>query len=184
MGCLHWIRMSLLRSLWSMWTLTRRLASVLCILSHRVPSIILDSFPRRRVIIYSHANATDIGAIIPLTEMLGTVLDCDYVIYDYEGYGCSDGVAHGSNLPRDLRCVYDYVRTLFAGKDIYLAGESSSLSHGIIGSWECSHLLCGIRSLQELWSGEDAGKESGNSSCRSHSSCSSVFRYIVLGVVE
>ena len=82
--------------------------------------------------------------------MLGTLLDSDYVIYDYEGYGCSDGEARGTNLPRDLRCVYDYVRTLFAGKDIYLAGESSTVYLGMSGSWKCSYLLCGIRTLQGL----------------------------------
>lgn len=78
------------------------------------------------MIVYSHQNATDIGEIVPMIEVLGTLLDSDYVIYDYEGYGCSGGEAHGTNLPRDLRCVYDYVKTLFAGKDIYLAGESSN----------------------------------------------------------
>ena len=79
----------------------------------------------RRVIIYSHGNALDIGCCIENIAVLGNALDTDYVFYDYEGYGCSDGDAHCENLSRDLRTVYEYVRTLFDGKDIYLLGESS-----------------------------------------------------------
>jgi len=79
----------------------------------------------RRVIIYSHGNATDIGCCIDSIEALGKALDTDYIFYDYEGYGCSDGEAHSKNLSRDLRAVYEYARTLFDGKDIFLLGESS-----------------------------------------------------------
>ena len=79
----------------------------------------------RRVIIYSHANAIDIGFCAMTMEPLGDALDTDYIYYDYEGYGCSGGAPHSYNLPRDLRAVYNYARTLYKGSAIYLAGESS-----------------------------------------------------------
>lgn len=79
----------------------------------------------RRVIIYSHGNAVDIGCCIDSMKILGSALDTDYIFYDYEGYGCSGGEAHSKNLSRDLRTVYEYALTLFDGKDIYLLGESS-----------------------------------------------------------
>ena len=80
----------------------------------------------RRVIIYSHANAIDIGFCAMTMEPLGDTLDTDYIYYDYEGYGCSGGAPHSYNLPRDLRAVYNYARTLYKGSAIYLAGESSA----------------------------------------------------------
>lgn len=79
----------------------------------------------RRVIIYSHCNATDIGFCALAMEPLGNELDTDYIYYDYEGYGESNGAPHSYNLPRDLRAVYDYARTLYKGSAIYLTGESS-----------------------------------------------------------
>lgn len=79
----------------------------------------------RHVIIYSHANAIDIGFCAMTMEPLGDALDTDYIYYDYEGYGCSGGAPHSYNLPRDLRAVYNYARTLYKGSAIYLAGESS-----------------------------------------------------------
>ena len=59
-------------------------------------------------------------------EQLGDALDTDYIYYDYEGYGCSDGYPHATNRPRDLRAVYDYARSQYKGSEIYLAGESST----------------------------------------------------------
>lgn len=60
-------------------------------------------------------------------------MDTDIVIYDYEGFGCSDGIAKCDSLTRDLSAVYDYTRQFFHGRDIFLVGESSILhSHFVI----------------------------------------------------
>ena len=84
-----------------------------------------DHSHSRRVLIYSHGNAIDLGACIDIMCCLGSALDSDFIFYDYEGYGLSSGVPHSYNLPRDLRAVYEYARQFFEGKDIYLVGESS-----------------------------------------------------------
>ena len=95
----------------------------------------------RRVVIYSHGNAADIGCCIDYMEILGRELDCDFIFYDYEGYGYSGGEARCRNLPRDLRAVYNYARTLFPATSIYLAGESSTNPFfPIMRSWQCAYL--------------------------------------------
>jgi len=48
-------------------------------------------------IIYSHGNATDIGAMYPLQAILSNSLECNVVSYDYSGYGESGGIAMESN---------------------------------------------------------------------------------------
>lgn len=58
--------------------------------------------------------------------VVGHELDMDIIIYDYEGYGWSEGVAKNDSLTRDLSAVYDYARQYFQGKDIFMVGESST----------------------------------------------------------
>lgn len=61
--------------------------------------------------------------------LLGPKLNCDFIFYDYEGYGYSGGEMHSRNLLRDIRAVYKYARQFFPGSAIYLLGESSKFSH-------------------------------------------------------
>ena len=99
------------------------------------------SYLFRRVIIQSHGNAVDIGCCIHNMLVLGQQLDTDIIIYDYEGFGCSNGVATFHSLTRDLSAVYDYARQFFHGKDIFLIGESSMvLLYDVKSSWKCSYL--------------------------------------------
>lgn len=101
----------------------------------------------RRVVLYSHGNAIDLGLCINNMVILGKEFNCDFIYYDYEGYGYSNGDPHGKNLPRDLKAVYDYARQFFAGEDIFLAGESSICYYHVNNSWKCSNVLCGWTTL-------------------------------------
>ena len=58
--------------------------------------------------------------------LLGPKLDCDFIFYDYEGYGFSGGEMHSRNLKRDLRAVYNYARQFYSGSSIFFVGESST----------------------------------------------------------
>lgn len=99
------------------------------------------SYLPRRVIIHSHGNAVDIGCCIHNMLVLGQELDTDIIMYDYEGFGCSNGVATYQSLTRDLFAVYDFARQFFQGKDIFLIGESSMvLFNSVKSSWKCSYL--------------------------------------------
>lgn len=63
---------------------------------------------RTKTIIYSHGNATDIGAMFPMQSILVQSLEANVVCYDYSGYGESGGVAEENNTYTDIKAVYKY----------------------------------------------------------------------------
>lgn len=92
--------------------------------------------PETKTIIYSHGNATDIGAMYPLQAMLVQSLLCNVVSYDYSGYGESGGVAMEANTYKDIAAVYDYTLKNVAegnASNIVLYGQS-------VGSGPSCHL--------------------------------------------
>lgn len=99
--------------------------------------------PSTKTIIYSHGNATDIGAMFPIQVVLSHSLDCNVVVYDYSGYGESGGVPLECNTYRDIKAVYDYVL------DELAAGEPSNvIIYGqSVGSGPCCHLAASEDSL-------------------------------------
>jgi hypothetical protein len=93
--------------------------------------------PDTKTIIYSHGNATDVGAMYPLQAILVQSLLCHVVSYDYSGYGESGGVAMEANTYKDIAAVYDYTLKNVAGEgnahNIVLYGQS-------VGSGPSCHL--------------------------------------------
>jgi len=92
--------------------------------------------PDTKTIIYSHGNATDIGAMFPVQVVLAHSLDCNVVVYDYSGYGESGGVPEENNTYNDIDAVYQYVLREVANGDatrIVLYGQS-------VGSGPCCYL--------------------------------------------
>ncbi len=61
-----------------------------------------------KTIIYSHGNATDIGAMYFMQVVMAKGLQCNVIMYDYSGYGESGGVPLESNTYNDIEMVYDY----------------------------------------------------------------------------
>lgn len=104
---------------------------------------------RTRVIIYSHGNATDIGAMFPLQVILAHSLDCDVLVYDYSGYGESGGVPEEVSTYRDIDAVYDYVcREVVHGRSerIILYGQS-------VGSGPCCYLAAKLAKEKKVLGG-------------------------------
>jgi len=64
---------------------------------------------KTRTIIYSHGNATDIGAMNFMQCVLARALQCNVLMYDYSGYGESGGVALEKSTYDDIQLVYQYV---------------------------------------------------------------------------
>ena len=99
---------------------------VVCTSFHRIASWIVSlSVTYRAVIIYSHANAADCGTMLPRCTQISVQLDVDVIIYDYEGYGYSDGSPSEAAMIRDLEVVFKYALGTFSSKHIFLYGESS-----------------------------------------------------------
>ncbi|KAG8183386.1 hypothetical protein JTE90_008288 [Oedothorax gibbosus] len=65
----------------------------------------------KRTIIFSHGNAVDVGLIHRFCVDLGLSTGCDIVVYDYSGYGQSDGKPSENNLYADIKSVWDYTLT-------------------------------------------------------------------------
>jgi hypothetical protein len=63
---------------------------------------------KTKTIIYSHGNATDIGAMYFMQVVLAKGLQCNVIMYDYSGYGESGGVPLEGNTYNDIEMVYDY----------------------------------------------------------------------------
>ena len=89
-----------------------------------------------KTIIYSHGNATDIGAMFPLQAVIAHSLDCNVVMYDYSGFGESGGMPLEENTYCDIDAVYNYTLEHVANKDpksIILYGQS-------VGGGPCCYL--------------------------------------------
>ena len=91
---------------------------------------------RTKTLIYSHGNATDLGAMFPIQVVLAHSLDCNVVVYDYSGYGESGGVPDEFATYRDIDAVFEYVVDSVAGgnpENVVLYGQS-------VGSGPCCYL--------------------------------------------
>lgn len=89
-----------------------------------------------RTIVYSHGNATDIGAMFPIQVVLSHSLDANVVVYDYSGYGESGGVPLEASTYRDIEAVYEYVLENLAynsPRNVVLYGQS-------VGGGPCCYL--------------------------------------------
>lgn len=77
-----------------------------------------------KIVLISEGNGGNMGWLIPLTEML-LQCNCSVMLYDYQGYGNSEGSPSLRRLVDDGTCAYDYMTKNFAGdKKIILLGVS------------------------------------------------------------
>ena len=115
---------------------TKKGASYCAAIVYRVPEQARNA--NTRTIIYSHGNATDIGAMFPLQSILSHSLECNVVSYDYSGYGESGGVAMEANTYTDIYGVYQWTLNNVCDGDesrVVLYGQS-------VGSGPCCYLAC------------------------------------------
>ena len=64
---------------------------------------------KTKTILYSHGNATDVGAMAGLQCLIAKNLKCHVLVYDYSGYGESGGVPMEKNTYRDVKMAYEWV---------------------------------------------------------------------------
>jgi len=78
-----------------------------------------------RVFIISHGNAGNIGDRVEMVEYVNAVFESSVFIYDYRGYGRSEGRPSESGLYSDLLGAIRYVRSRgYPSNAIYLLGQS------------------------------------------------------------
>ena len=119
-------------------------------LGHRIPAFHIE-YPHNQTsnhktppitILYSHANAEDLGCIYPWCKYLSRQLKVNIFAYDYTGYGLAteEGKPNEAQCYADIDAAYDYLRlrlnipahqivlygrSLGSGPSCYLAAETS-----------------------------------------------------------
>lgn len=99
---------------------------------------IKDSNPSHGLtILYSHANAEDLGSIYPWCKFISKMLQVNLFAYDYSGYGMAAkaGPPSEENCYADIEAAYDYLRNELnvPARNIVLYGRS-------LGSGPSTHL--------------------------------------------
>jgi len=84
--------------------------SYIAVLSYRILDADNASLPQnRKTLLYSHGNATDLGAMNFMCHYLCRGLGVNVVIYDYSGYGASGGVPREENTYSNIMTVFNYI---------------------------------------------------------------------------
>ena len=79
-----------------------------------------------KTIVYSHGNATDVGAMAGLQCLLAKNVNCHVLVYDYSGYGESGGMLGEKKTYRDIELVFQWTIDNVAKheRNIVLYGQS------------------------------------------------------------
>eukprot|EP00598_Pedospumella_elongata_P016688 CAMPEP_0185015372 /NCGR_PEP_ID=MMETSP1098-20130426/99803_1 /TAXON_ID=89044 /ORGANISM="Spumella elongata, Strain CCAP 955/1" /LENGTH=360 /DNA_ID=CAMNT_0027544495 /DNA_START=153 /DNA_END=1236 /DNA_ORIENTATION=- len=97
----------------------------------KIPVVVLTHPNAKYTIIYSHGNATDCGAMLPMYKMISEFLKVNVVGYDYTGYGAS--MEYGKRCTEkqtyiDIETVYEFcIESKLVSdpsKEIILYGQS------------------------------------------------------------
>jgi len=106
----------------------------------RIPATFISTPGATHTILYSHANAEDLGNIYPWCKFIVRAVRVNLMAYDYSGYGLSSGDPSEENCYADISAVYDYLikekkippskiilygRSLGSGPSCFLAAKSS-----------------------------------------------------------
>ena len=112
-----------------------------------------DCFPNAKTVLFCHGNSGNISHrqyIIDLCYKLGLNL----FVFDYRGFGKSDGFAYKTFLKKDGCAAYEYLKYHcdVSSKDIIVWGESIG---GLSASWIASKYKCSGLILMCTFSGLD-----------------------------
>ncbi len=101
-----------------------------------------DDFPGKRTVVFCHGNVgtiADRGYMVEITQVIGVNL----VLFDYRGYGRSEGTMNERTIMDDTLNVYEYAVGVAGKENIILWGESLggavSMFAAVYGS--CSRLI-------------------------------------------
>lgn len=83
-----------------------------------------DAASNDRLIIYSHGNAETMMHNSAYGFMLADLSGMPVLLYDYEGYGASEGKSGEKTARRDIEAVYRYVRETYPEYKLIFMGRS------------------------------------------------------------
>jgi len=114
----------------------------------RIPATYISTPGATQTILYSHANAEDLGNIYPWCKFLVRALRVNLLAYDYSGYGLSSGEPSEENCYADITAAFEYLvkikktspknivlygRSLGSGPSCFLAAKTSESGEPIGG---------------------------------------------------
>lgn len=115
------------------------------------------SRPSKKTVLFFHGNAGNISHRLETASLI-TELGAECLLFDYRGYGRSDGSATEENCYADARAVYDWLRQTkgLDADDIVLFGRSLG---GTVAIDLATRVECGGLIVESSFSSiEDMGK--------------------------
>lgn len=131
-----------------------------------IPILFFPTMNAKFTIIYSHGNATDIGAMYTFYIALARQLEVNVIAYDYTGYGPTIATHSPTEkqIYKDIEAVYDwavktkvvqdaskeiilYGQSVGSGPTCYLASRRGKKKKPVAGVILASGILSGVRVL-------------------------------------
>lgn len=127
---------------------------------HNIATLHISYPGASTTLLFSHGNATDIGGMAPQLVDFSQRLKVNILIYDYSGYGLSEGKSSPSNVYNDAEAVYShlihnlrctpqsivlYGQSLGSGPTIYLGSK-----YPVAGVIIHSGIMSGLRVIRQL----------------------------------
>lgn len=94
-------------------------------------------------ILYSHGNAEDVGDLREFLEMFQDE-GFSVLVYDYRGYGTSDGRASEKNAYEDIEAVYEYLVRELGSSPGEIIALGRSVGGGVAMHLACREKLAGL----------------------------------------
>ena len=79
---------------------------------------------RKFIVIWFHGNAGNMGHRLPLVRELQKLIPAHFFMFDYRGYGKSEGLAHENGIKMDAEAVYLYCKDRYKDYKIIFAAQS------------------------------------------------------------
>lgn len=76
----------------------------------KIPAYFIRKRGAHFTLLFSHANAEDLGLILGYFVEIADVLCVNFFLYEYTGYGTSTGSPAEENLYSDIRAAFKYLR--------------------------------------------------------------------------
>lgn len=103
----------------------------------RINAVFLETPGAKHTILFSHGNAEDLGSVVPFMQQFHQ-LGYSVLMYDYRGYGTSEGQASTAHAKQDVAAAYHWLVNVkkVAPKTIISHGRSLG---GGLAVWLAAH---------------------------------------------
>ncbi|MBN2704802.1 MAG: alpha/beta hydrolase [Pontiellaceae bacterium] len=107
----------------------------------RITAVFLEQPDAQHTILFSHGNAEDLGKVVPFMQQF-YAMGFSVLMYDYRGYGTSEGKASTAHVKQDAEAAYNWLvhEKGIQPRSIIIQGRSLG---GGVAVWLASRNECG-----------------------------------------